>query len=198
VRRRNLAIDRHALAVGEMTPEFALESNDGRMVTLDGLLDRGPTVLVFYRGRWCPYCRLTLRSYQRVLPALRAAGGTLVAITPESPDQAALTAVTLGLDFDVLSDVGSHTAAMFGILYDLPGDAVALCMADGVDLPALNGDPRWVLPLPATYAVGCDGVVRYAFVDPDYRRRAEPTEVIAALQAIRSAEHGNSRRASNR
>ncbi|MFO0996751.1 MAG: peroxiredoxin-like family protein [Alphaproteobacteria bacterium] len=190
--RRDLAIQRHALAVGEMTPEFALASNRGRIVTLDGLLDQGPAVLVFYRGSWCPYCRITLASYQRALAALSETDGTLVAISPETPSEAAATAAALGLSFDVLSDLGSRTAATFGILYDMTDDAIALCMADGIDLPRLNGDPRWVLPLPATYVVGCDGVARYAFVDPDYRHRAEPDDVIDALRRIRAKQERHS------
>ena len=119
--------------------------------------------------------------WQRLLPEVTARGGTLVAISPQTPDNSLSTAEKNELAFTVLSDSTLSAARGFGVLFDMPAELVALYQGVGHDLPVQNGNGQWALPVPATYVIGTDGVVRYAHVDADYRNRAEPADVLAVL-----------------
>jgi peroxiredoxin len=141
-------------------------------------------VLTFYRGGWCPYCNLQLRAYQRVLPEIRAAGATLVAIAPERPDDTLSTAEKNALEFEVLSDAAGEVGAAYRIYFELSAELQALYAAGGNDLAKRNADGQWHLPIPATYVIAPDGRVAAAFVDVEYRNRAEPSDILAALHAI--------------
>jgi peroxiredoxin len=168
---------------GEMAPDFALPGATGDTVRLSALLQQGPVVLAWYRGGWCPYCNLELAALQEALPEINKAGGQLVAISPEIPDSSLSTKEKGELGFHVLSDVGNSVAREYGIVYTLPED-VKQSFLGRLDLPAYNADDSWELPLAVTYVIGTDGTIRYAFVDPDYRRRAEPAEIVRILQQI--------------
>jgi peroxiredoxin len=170
-----------AQGVGAAFPRRVLPDHLGRPVDLGALADAGPLVVMFYRGGWCPYCNLELRAYQRKLAAIRAVGARLVAVTPETPDNALGTAEKNDLAFAVLSDVTGTLADALGIRFRLSPEIEALYRKFGHDLPTHNGDSEWSLPMPATYVVERGGRIAYAHVDPDYRRRAEPAEVLAAL-----------------
>jgi len=169
---------------GAAFPRLALPDQLGRPVDLGLLADERPLVIVFYRGGWCPYCNLELRAYQQKLAAIQAAGARLVAVTPETPDNALSTVEKNDLDFDVLSDVKGALADALGIRFRLSPEIEALYRKFGHDLPTHNGDGEWSLPIPATYVVERGGRIAYAHVDPDYRRRAEPVEVLAALASL--------------
>jgi len=173
-----------ALRVGEVAPDFALPDADGRTVDFAEILARGPAVISFYRGSWCPYCNLELRALQQHLPEFAANGATLVAISPELPDASRKLVERDGLRFPVLSDTGNRVARLFGLMFRLPDALVDFYRGNGIDLAARNGDTVWELPVPATYVVGCDGVVAWAHVDCDYRRRAEPADVLAAMREL--------------
>ena len=175
-----------AVRQGDAAPGFALPNVRGGTVTLSSLLAKGPVVLTFYRGGWCPYCNLQLRAYQRVLPAIRALGATLVAISPEAPDQTLTTAEKNQLEFEVLSDLKGDAGRAFGLFFDLADELKALYTAGGIDLSKKHVDGKWRLPVPATYVIASDGRIALAFVDPEYRNRLEPSEIIAALEALRS------------
>ena len=181
---RATGITGEALGVGEMAPDFTLPAADGRMVSLEGLIAGGPAVIVFYRGGWCPYCNITLVGFQRVLPEIERRGARLIAVSPERPEHAANTRRNGALGFEVLSDPDGRVARLFGLWFTLPDDLAHTYRALGIDLPARNGNNSWALPMPATYVVGRDGVVAYAFVEADYTQRAEPAEVIAALDRL--------------
>ncbi|KDN82383.1 peroxiredoxin-like family protein [Kitasatospora cheerisanensis] len=173
-----------ALAVGAKAPSFTLPSATGRSVTLAELLADGPVVLTFYRGAWCPYCNIALRSLQQHHDAVAARGARLVAVTPQVPDESLTQAEKNGLAFEVLSDLGCETAARYGLAFDLPEDLAAAYTRAGIDLERSNaGHPR-TLPMPATYVVDRAGTVRWAFVDADYTARAEPADILAALDAL--------------
>ena len=169
---------------GERAPDFTLTNARGAQVTLSGLLARGPVVLAFYRGGWCPYCNLQLRAYQKALPDIRAAGGQLVAVSPELPDKSLGTVEKNALEFEVLSDQTGEAGRAYRLFFDLSGELRQLYAAGGNDLAKWNADGQWHLPLPATYVIGQDGLVRFAFVDAEYRNRAEPADVLAALRAL--------------
>jgi peroxiredoxin len=149
-------------------------------------------VLIFYRGGWCPYCNLELRAWQQQLEVLKSLGATLVAVSPQTPDNSLSTAEKNELAFTLLSDSALEAATAFGVAFELPQELIELYGRVGNDLPVLNGNGRWVLPLPATYVIDTEGRIAYAHVEADYRERAEPTEVLAVL-----AQRHESSRTSN-
>lgn len=173
-----------ARGVGDQAPMFELANALGETVTLPGLLKQGPVVLVWYRGGWCPYCSLTLRAYQEHLDEIRDAGATLVAISPETPDKGVETRDANELGYQVLSDDGNRVANRYGVVFALDPALRDVYRGFGIDLPEANGDASWTLPLAATYVIGTDGEIKWAFVDADYTKRAEPSEVVAALREI--------------
>ncbi|HLP83733.1 MAG TPA: peroxiredoxin-like family protein [Phycisphaerales bacterium] len=176
-----------ALKVGAKAPEFSLPDAKGERVALSSMLAKGPVVVTWYRGAWCPYCNVQLREYQKAMPEITALGAQLVAISPQTPDSTLSTQQKNELVFAVLSDAGNGVAKQFGIAYTLPAE-VAASFKGKLDLAKFNGDASNELPLSATYVIGTDGVIRYAFVDADYRNRAEPAEIVAALKALQSAK----------
>jgi peroxiredoxin len=178
-------ITQRAIKAGNRAPDFRLPDTRGGHVRLQDLLTRGPVVVSFYRGGWCPYCNLELRALQNALPAIKLVGAELVAISPQRPDESLSTAEKNALAFPVLSDVGSATAKAYGIAFDLAEELRPIYTRFGHALPDKNGDDSWVLPIPATYVIDTNGTVVLAFVDVDYRNRLEPTEIIAALGCLR-------------
>lgn len=176
-------IEARALGVGQRVPDVALFDVNGKRVNLSVLWQQGPLVLTFYRGGWCPYCNLELRAWQRHLPEIQDKGAQLVAISPQNPDNSLTTQQKNELDFMVMSDSRLEAARSFGLLYELSPELVSLYRGFGIDLAATNGNGRWSLPIPATYVIDQDGVVVYAWVDADYRNRAEPAEALAVLPA---------------
>jgi peroxiredoxin len=178
----------HAMGVGERAPDFTLPDAAGGTVTLSELLRTGPTIVTFYRGGWCPYCSLELRAYQSLQPELAAAGVHVVAISPQRADAALATVEQAALSFPVLTDLGNIVASEFRIVHPVAADVRAIYARSGHDLATLESDRsddgEVTLPLPATFLVDLDRVVRFAFVAADYTERAEPTEVLAAARAI--------------
>lgn len=173
-----------ARQVGDMAPDFELINAAGKTVRLGDYLKKGPVILTWYRGGWCPYCNLALRAMQKELPAFKAQGATLIALTPELPDQSMSTAEKTELEFEVLSDLNNNIARDYGIVYKLT-DGVASIYEDKFSLSANNGNNSNELPLATTYVINEDGEIIYAFLDADYRNRAEPADVVEALQALR-------------
>ncbi|MBY8867016.1 peroxiredoxin-like family protein [Streptomyces sennicomposti] len=173
-----------ALTVGARAPRFTLPSATGHPVALDGLLAEGPVVLTFYRGAWCPYCNLALRALQQRHGEFAERGARLVAVSPQVPDESLSLAEKHALAFDVLSDLGSDTAGQYGLAFDLPDDLAAVYDRFGFDLQRVNGGHARTLPLPATYVIDRAGTIRWAFVDPDYTQRAEPADILDALDAL--------------
>lgn len=141
-------------------------------------------MLCFYRGAWCPYCNLELRAWQQHLPELERLGATLVAISPQTPDASLTLAEKHALAYPVLSDLGNVVTRRFGIVYTVDERMRAVLEGFGVQLPTYNGDSTFELPAPATYLVGRDATIVGAWVDADYRRRAEPTAVLNRVRAI--------------
>ena len=184
---RESGICERALSVGDRAPDFVLPDAHGEMVQLYDLVKRGPVVLVWYRGGWCPYCNLTLHVMQQKLPRFTELGATLVAVSPQTPDQSLSTREKHDLDFTVLSDVGLKAAREYGIVFTLP-DAVRAAYAEHFDMADYNGVDTGELPLGATYVIDRDATIRWAFLSADYRERAEPGEVLAALRKIAKPE----------
>ena len=162
---------------GDRAPDFTLPDANGRSVTLSSLLKTGPVVFTFYRGEWCPYCNLTLRAYQAVLPQIKALGATLVAVSPQRPDFSQAMITKADLTFPVLSDVGNHVARQYRLVFTLPGPLRPY----SANLPRFNDDDSWELPVPGTFVIGQDGVIHAAFVHADYTKRMEPAAILSAL-----------------
>lgn len=177
----NSGIVSTAKQIGDRAPDFTLNNALGKPVTLDEYLKKGPVILTWYRGGWCPYCNLTLHELQQELPNFKANGATLIALTPELPDESISTAEKHDLEFEVLSDLGNKIAKEYGIVFKLT-DEVAGMYNKSFELNNHNGDKSNELPLAATYIIDEHGVIVYAFLDADYRNRAEPSELTAFLR----------------
>ncbi len=174
-----------ARKAGDPMPSFLLPNAEGRLIDSADLLARGPLVITFIRGQWCPYCALTLEALEAVLPDLEAAGGTLVAMTPETGGRALVTKKERGLHYEVLVDVDLAVAMAFGIVFRAPPLYAALLSRAGIDIADRSGNPAWFLPIPATFVAGRDGVIHRAWVNIDFTERAEPAEIIDALRQLR-------------
>jgi peroxiredoxin len=176
-----------ALKPGNAAPDFILPDVHGEAVRLRALLDHGPVVIVFYRGGWCPYCNLHLRGFQRRLQEFRELGATVVAISPQLPDNSLSTKEKDELAFPVLSDVGNKVARQFGIVFELSDDLIELYRKFGHALEDFNGTGgSRELPVPATFLLDGEGTIRLAHVDVDYTRRIDPDDVIEVLKTFKT------------
>ena len=168
---------------GDTAPNFILNNATGKAVELNDYLKKGPVVLTWYRGGWCPYCNMTLHHLQEQLLNIQLKGASLLALTPELPDKSMSTAEKHELQFEVLSDVGNAVAREYGIVFKLTDD-VADSYQKGFDLHGYNGDESDELPLAATYVINQNGTIIYTFLDAEYRNRAESKDILAALDSI--------------
>jgi peroxiredoxin len=169
---------------GDTAPDFALPDATGKILRLSDLLAKGPVVVSFYRGGWCPYCNMELRALQKALPDIAALGATLLAVSPEKPDETLSTAEKNELAFPVLSDKGSAVSKAYGIAFDLAEELRPIYTRFNHALPDRNGTESWVLPIPATFVIARDRQVALAFVDADYRKRLEPADILNALAGL--------------
>ena len=172
----------NVVAVGDALESFTLDDASRTPVSLDELVKSGPAVVVFYRGGWCPYCNLALRTYQReLLPELSAFGARLVAISPQTPDESLSTAEKAGLEFTVLSDPASRLARRIGISFQQADDVLEAQRKLGLDLTKVNAEGAVELPRPTVLIVDQDRTVRFVDVQPDYTARTEVVDILAAL-----------------
>ena len=170
---------------GELAPDFSLPNATGKTITLSEELKKGPVVLTWYRGGWCPYCNLQLAAYQAILPEIKAQGANLIAISPELPDRALTTKEKNDLKFQVLSDRNQEVARKYGLVFKLTPE-VAGYYKEAFDLNLYNGASAAPdeLPLAATYVINTDGKITYSFFDANYKRRAEPKDILEALAEL--------------
>jgi peroxiredoxin len=176
-----------ALKTGDRAPAIVLGNARGDTVDVGALLKNGPVIVSFYRGGWCPYCNFELRAFQQILRQIEAAGATLVAISPEKPDDTLSTAEKNALSFEVLSDLGQKVGRAFGLVYDFSDELKSAYKEFGIDIPGKNGAEDWALPISATYVIDRDGTIIYAYTDADYRDRAEPADVLEVLKKTAAA-----------
>ena len=173
-----------ALKVGSKAPNFTLNNASNQPISLYDELKNGPVILTWYRGGWCPYCNITLHALQNKLPEFIKAGATLMALTPELPDKSLSTSEKNELEFTVLSDIDNKVGKEFGVVYQLNSE-IASMYENGFGLSKYNGNDNSELPLAATYVIDKNGIIQYAFLDEDYKKRAEPSEIINALQKLK-------------
>ena len=171
--------------VGDRLTSFTLSDATVSPTSLDQLVENGPVVIVFYRGGWCPYCNLALRTYQRELvPQLPTYGARLVAISPQTPDQSLSTVEKAELDFTVLSDPGNRVAKSIGIVFQQADDVLEAQRTLGLDLAAVNAEGSTELPRPTVLIVDRNRVVQFVDVKPSYTDRTEVVDILAALKDL--------------
>jgi peroxiredoxin len=176
-----------ARKAGDVAPEFTLNDSDGKPVSSRERLAKGPLVVSFYRGVWCPYCNLELQALQAALPEIAARGASLVAISPQTAANSRKSQRDNKLGFPILSDARSEVANAFGIRFALQDYLIELYKTFKNDLPVFNEDPAWVLPMPARYVIGTDGIIAYAEVNPDYTERPDPSELLPVLDRLKTS-----------
>jgi len=174
-------IENRILPVGAQAPDFTLNDATGKPIRSQDLLSFGPLVIKFFRGRWCPYCITELETWRGLYGQLRESGALLVAITPQTERQSDFMVGQHAIPFPVLTDPGCALAAQFGLAYTVPDYLRDYYRSIMVNLPFINGDQNWRLPLPATYVVAKDRKILYAEAHADFRVRPEPEEALAAL-----------------
>ena len=175
-----------ARKAGDVASSFILSDQDGHPVSSADLLARGPLVVTFYRGVWCPYCNMELQAMQAALPEITARGASVVAISPQTAPNSRKSARQNQLNFPILSDVKGQVGEAFGLRFKLPDYLVELYRGFKNDLPTFNDDPSWTLPMPARFVIGSDGVIAYAEVNPDYTQRPDPSELLPVLDKLAS------------
>jgi peroxiredoxin len=178
---REQGIASAVLSQGAKVPHFVLNDHNGNPVSSAELLDQGRLVICFFRGRWCPFCVGQLEAMNSILPRIRQARAALVAISPQTVQQSFFMADQHKLRFPVLSDPGNLVAREFGLVYRVPDFQQAVYRRVFINLPFVNGDGTWELPIPATYILDGNGSVLYASVNPDYTERPEPSVILHQL-----------------
>lgn len=173
-----------ALKVGDKAIDFVLPNARGGQTSLAELTRTGPLVLSFYRGGWCPFCNLEFKALHQILPEINSMGARLVGISPEMPDHSMSTIERHQLQFEVLSDIGNQLAWQYGLVMQVHPDLHEYYLKWGFNLPELNGDNSFVLPIPATYVIDTEGTIQAAYVNKDYTQRMDPDAIIQALKAI--------------
>lgn len=173
-----------AVKAGDKFPSFALTNAEGKLVRLEELLEQGPVVLSFYRGLWCPFCSMELEALHIASDEIAKAGATLVAATPESGALPLNVKRERGFRFEVLCDLDNGLALSCGLVFRLSDELIGVFSKDGTDFPLFYGNDSWFLPIPATYIIRKDGTVHYAYVNPDFRERLDPDEIVKRLQQV--------------
>ena len=180
---RGVPID--VVTPGTVMPDGALLDAHGASTSLAQLRDGRPAVVVFYRGAWCPYCNITLRTYQAdLVPALGERGFALIAVSPQKPDGSLTSAQSNELTYSVASDPGNQLAVALGILSEPSPDAIAAQLKLGLDLTEHNADGEKTLPMPTVVVIDAAGVIQWIDVHPDYATRSEVLDILAAVDAV--------------
>ena len=174
-----------ALKAGDLAPAFTLPDADGNPISSEALLARGPLVITFYRGVWCPYCNFDLSALEQARADIEERGASLVAISQQTAPNSRKSQRQNGLGFPILGDHGGEIAAQFGVRWTLPEYLRVVQKALGADLTQFNGEDSWTLPMPARYVVAQDGTIAYAEVNADYTRRPEPSAIFPVLEQLR-------------
>jgi peroxiredoxin len=180
-RLRQYGAGESAPQVGDSMPPFVLPDDTSQMVSLGELLNRGPVAVTFHRGHWCPYCRININALAEAHRALPERGGRIVAIMPDQQKFVAELKSQSNVPFPILTDMDNGYALSLNLTIWV-GAEIQKMMQDRLDLPAFQGNSSWMLPIPATFVVGRDGLIRARFIDPDYSNRMMISDMLAAMQ----------------
>jgi peroxiredoxin len=175
-----------SLKVGDVAPTFSLATAEGEVVSSIATLESGPLVVTFYRGAWCPYCNIDLQAIEEVANEIRSLGASLFSISMQTATHSLKSQRQNKLSYPILVDEGGKTADAFGIRFRLQDELIEAYKGFNVDLPVINGEPSWTLPMPARYVIAQDGTIAYAEVSPDYTQRPDPGELVTALRQLKS------------
>ena len=167
---------------GEPMPGFVLPDENGDRVSLDDLLDEGPVAITFHRGHWCPYCRININALAQAQKELAKGEGRIIGIMPDLQKFVAELKKQSNVPFPILSDMDNGYALSLNLTVWV-GAELQRMLEDRVNMPAFQGNSSWMLPIPATFVVGRDGLIRARFIDPDYRKRMTITEMLAAMRS---------------
>ncbi|MDE2582811.1 MAG: AhpC/TSA family protein [Rhodospirillales bacterium] len=181
---RNAGLGAHSLALGERFPDMVLPNAEGDLVAIADLLRRGPVVVTFFRGIWCPYCRIMLDALVEALPEIEATGASLVGVTPETGGLALRTKQNHHASFEVLSDVDCGLGLSCGVVFRTPDIYRRLLLKYGNDLGDRHGNQAWFLPVPTVFVLDRDGIVRWRFLSVDFTEQAEPADILAAIRSL--------------
>ncbi len=171
------------LKIGAKSPSFEISDHNGKRISSVDLLAKGRVVLVFIRGRWCPFCVGQMEAMSSIASQIAAAGASLVAISPQTLKQAFFMHDQHRLKFPLLVDAHNNLARQFGLAYRVPEEQQALYGRTFVNLPFANGDSSWELPIPATFVVERDGTILFASANEDYMDRPEPLEILSIVES---------------
>ena len=174
----------YGLTVGSKAKDFTLRNALGQEMNLFEELAKGPVVLSFYRGGWCPFCSMQLRAYQDVLSEIHKLGAQLIAISPQSPDNTLSQKEKENLSYQVLSDSNGLVAAKHNILFEVPTYVQEVLSLAGLNLAEYNSTDRWILPVPTTFMIDESAVIRSTFVNPDFMKRPDPQDILAELRKL--------------
>jgi peroxiredoxin len=174
----------NALSAGQRAPDFSLPDQDGAKTSLESILRRGPLLLVFYSGRWCPGCNLGLSALEAVRPLIEARGASLVVISPQTIEENAKTQTSMKVKLPILCDKGGKVAQRFGVRWRMPELLRTLHLESGIDLPSLHGEDSWTLPIPSRFVIDQNGVIAYSEVDPDQTHRSNPSDILPVLDRL--------------
>ncbi|MGC2300035.1 MAG: peroxiredoxin-like family protein [Acidobacteriaceae bacterium] len=181
-------IEDRILPAGAAAPPFALPDFSGKIVRSSDMLALGPLIVNFFRGRWCPYGVTELEAWRDLYPALRERGALVVGISPQTQRQNDFTASQHAVPFPLLTDAGCAVAEQYGLVWTAPDYLRRYYRGILLNVPFVNGDETWRLPLPATYVLSPEGKVLYAEAHADFRVRPEPEDVLRALPAFARSE----------
>ena len=166
---------------GEPMPPFHLPDENGHIVSLDRLLAKGPVAVTFHRGHWCPYCRINIKALAHTQEKIASEGGQIVAIMPDRQQFVSELKSAAKVPFPILTDMDNGYALSLNLAIWL-GAEMQKMLAGLRDLPSFQGNNSWILPIPATFVIAKDGLIRARFVDPDYRKRMSVDDLLAALK----------------
>ena len=167
---------------GEPMPGFVLPDENGDRVSLDDLLDEGPVAITFHRGHWCPYCRININALAQAQKELAKGEGQIIGIMPDLQKFVAELKKQSNVPFPILSDMDNGYALSLNLTIWV-GAELQRMLQERANIPAFQGNSSWMLPIPATFVVGRDGLIRARFIDPDYRKRMTITEMLAAMRS---------------
>lgn len=170
------------LFIGSKSPDFKAKDQNGQEIRLKDLLKKGKVILIFYRGQWCPYCIKELAKLEDTLDAIKAKGATIVAITPETPDNIQKTVEKTKASYSIIHDEELKIMKAYDVSYELSENTITRYRNGGLNVAENNGKNGNFLPVPAVYVIDKEATVVYRFFEPDYKKQAPVQEILKALQ----------------